>query len=414
MNNPKLTPREKDDVTIEEEGGVFERKIEHVPSSVQGKRRRDDYHSVDSQNKYRQHSDGSRFATTTTEQDALPVPFWKHINRGQIAFETRDVGCFSLLNRADDKECFDDKRYLRVYKYPLQTLNVNFDLKIGEADFVTEGQSKNINAMLWWLLQRKQDIYKNNRFTFDFLSWRGVLRLIMFSIFEKQSDWLLAVVKFKNAYFLCEYVTEKQLKEEENMTPEHRSFCYYGHKFEEYVTKNNLSTETLNPSKQFSGVFQSTIGSYRLLYGAEMDCVIEQSSSVTEHIELKVCAGKTLDDLPFRYNRKFAKWWIQCFLVGIKMMIIGLRDNNGIVNTVCPLDISSIERAAETWNRSSFFNFFLIFADFLRKHVITDYTHDYKDVVLFRFLPSLQKITVEQSSDSKYHFIPDWFSKEFL
>ena len=113
MNNPKVTPREKDDVVIEEEGGVFERKIEHIPSSAQGKRRQDDYHSVDSQNKYRQHSDGSRFATTATQPDALSVPFWKHINRGQITFETREVGCFSLLNRADDKECFDDKRYLR-------------------------------------------------------------------------------------------------------------------------------------------------------------------------------------------------------------------------------------------------------------------------------------------------------------
>lgn len=60
----------------------------------------------------------------------------------------------------------------------------------------------------------------------------------MFSIFEKNSDWLLAVIKFKNAYFLCEYVTDMQLKDEQNMTPEHRSFCYFGHKFEEYVTKS--------------------------------------------------------------------------------------------------------------------------------------------------------------------------------
>jgi len=38
------------------------------------------------------------------------------------------------------------------------------------------------------------------------------------------------------------------------------------------------------------------------LYGAEMDCVVEKPSSTTttEHIELKVCAGKSLDDLPFQ------------------------------------------------------------------------------------------------------------------
>ncbi|CAF4314262.1 unnamed protein product, partial [Rotaria sordida] len=107
----------------------------------------------------------------------------------------------------------------------------------------------------------------------------------------------------------------------------------------------NTSTESLNPSKQFAGVFQATIGSYRLLYGAEMDCVVEKSSSITEHIELKVCAGKSLDDLPFKHNRKFAKLWIQCFLVGIKTMVIGLRDNNGIVNSLARLNITDNEKA---------------------------------------------------------------------
>ncbi|UJR33888.1 hypothetical protein I4U23_021309 [Adineta vaga] len=364
MASTNVKSQEKEDVVLEEESGVIERRIDHISSSIQGKRPRYDQHSTEPPSKYRQHSNRNHIGMrTTVEQDVLSIPFWKHINRQQTFFQTREIGYFSLLNRADDKECFDDKRYLRVYKYPFQTLNVNFDLKIGEADFTTEGQT---------------------------------------------------VVKFKNAYFLCEYVTESQVKEEEKMTPEHRAFCYYGHKFEEYVTKNHLSTETLNPSKQFSGVFQSTIGSYRLLYGAEMDCIIEHSSSTTEHIELKVCAGKTLDDLPFRYNRKFAKWWIQCFLVGIKNMVIGLRDNNGIVNTLCPLDIAHIERSADTWNRPSFFNFFLLFINYLQEHVTTDYALDRKDVVLFRFNPSSQKITVEKSTDSKYHFIPDWFSKEFL
>ena len=64
--------------------------------------------------------------------------------------------------------------------------------------------------------------------------------MIMFSIYEKHSDWLLAVIKLKNAYFLCEYVTDKQIQDERNMTAEHRAFCYYGHKFEEYVTKSKL------------------------------------------------------------------------------------------------------------------------------------------------------------------------------
>jgi hypothetical protein len=63
---------------------------------------------------------------------------------------------------------------------------------------------------------------------------------------------------------------------------------------------DHVPTETINPLKQFTGVFQGTVGSFRLVYGAEMDCVVEKSSSTSEHIELKVCAGKSLNDLPFQ------------------------------------------------------------------------------------------------------------------
>ncbi|CAF2705172.1 unnamed protein product [Rotaria sp. Silwood2] len=416
MANAKIKSDEKDQLVIEEEVGVFQHTIKQISPSTTEKRKQTEDTHVGSPTKCMHHSDGSRFSKTQMENKSLSVPFWKNLNHRQSSFqfETHEIGSFSLLSRTNDKECFEDKRYRRVYKYPLQTLSVNFDLKVGESDFISEAQSKNIDAMLWWALQHKQDIFKNNQFTFDFLSWRGVLRLIMFSIYEKHSDWLLAVIKFKNAYFLCEFETEMQTKDEQNMTPEHRSFCYYGHKFEEYVTKNDTSTELLNPSKQFTGVFQATIGSYRLLYGAEMDCIVEKSSSVTEHIELKVCAGKSLNDLPFKHNRKFAKWWIQCFLVGIKTMVIGLRDNNGIVSNLAPLNIGDIEKATCTWTRQSFVNFFLLFAEFLKEHVTNEYSHDHKDVFLFHFLPSSQTITMTKSSDSKYHFLPDRFLNQFI
>lgn len=53
--------------------------------------------------------------------------------------------------------------FILVYKHPFRTLNVNFDLNVGESEFTSEGQSKNINAMLWWTLRHKKDVFKNNR-----------------------------------------------------------------------------------------------------------------------------------------------------------------------------------------------------------------------------------------------------------
>lgn len=50
-----------------------------------------------------------------------------------------------------------------VYKYPLRNLNVNFDLNVGLSEFVSQESNKSIDPMLWWTLQRKEEIFKNDR-----------------------------------------------------------------------------------------------------------------------------------------------------------------------------------------------------------------------------------------------------------
>lgn len=115
MAHAQVKPQEKDGLIIEEEGGVFQRTIQQISPSTQDKRKRDEETSVGSSSKYRHTSDGNRSATTMIEQDSLSVPFWKHLNNRQssIHFNTNEIGCFSLLTRGDEKECFEDNRYLR-------------------------------------------------------------------------------------------------------------------------------------------------------------------------------------------------------------------------------------------------------------------------------------------------------------
>lgn len=110
-------PQAKDDVIIEEEGGVFKRTIEQVTPRTSAKRPRDEQVPAESPSKFQHTTGGTRFAAAT-KQESLPVPFWKKLNHRHPAFQTREVGHFSLLNRDDDKECFDDKRYLRGNRAP--------------------------------------------------------------------------------------------------------------------------------------------------------------------------------------------------------------------------------------------------------------------------------------------------------
>lgn len=110
-----------EELIIEEESGTIKRTVEQVSPSQQEHRKRTHESSHESPSKYRQSSDGNRTAvtppttTTSAREHSLSVPFWKQLNGSHASSqcETRQIGCFSLLKRTDDKECFDDKRYLR-------------------------------------------------------------------------------------------------------------------------------------------------------------------------------------------------------------------------------------------------------------------------------------------------------------
>jgi hypothetical protein len=115
MANAK--PQEK---VIEEIGVIQRTTTQQISPS---KRKREEEIPTESSKKYMHTADNNRLATTTREQNSLRVPFWKDLNRRQSSseFHTNEIGSFSLLTRDDEKECFEDKRYLRskyFYLYP--------------------------------------------------------------------------------------------------------------------------------------------------------------------------------------------------------------------------------------------------------------------------------------------------------
>ena len=110
-----------EELTIEEESGTIKRTVEQISHLQKEHRKRTHENPHDPPSKYRQSSDGNRTAitppttTTAAREHSLSVPFWKQLNRRDASSQcgTRQIGFFSLLKRTDDKECFEDKRYLR-------------------------------------------------------------------------------------------------------------------------------------------------------------------------------------------------------------------------------------------------------------------------------------------------------------
>ena len=102
------------ELIIEEEAGTIELIVQKVSPPQNEKRKRLHESSHELPNKYRPTSDGSRVAPAPREA-SLPVPFWKQLNSTHASSQcqTRRIGHLSLLKRIDDKECFEDRRFLR-------------------------------------------------------------------------------------------------------------------------------------------------------------------------------------------------------------------------------------------------------------------------------------------------------------
>lgn len=112
----------------------------------------------------------------------------------------------------------------------------------------------------------------------DFVTFRGALRQIMCTPYERQNDCRLVATRLNGTIYLSRVDTEEQRLEREQMTRRHLDMCSWGFKFEQYCTTPapNMVPDTsgpVNESKEFACVFRCKLDGLHLLYGAEMDCM---------------------------------------------------------------------------------------------------------------------------------------------
>ena len=72
----------------------------------------------------------------------------------------------------------------------------------------------------------------------DFICWRGLLTKLLCTPYENREGWQIAVTKFNGTFYLCDFETEEKKEQLANRTMRDEEMTYWGHKFEQYVTKS--------------------------------------------------------------------------------------------------------------------------------------------------------------------------------
>lgn len=172
------------------------------------------------------------------------------------------------------------------------------------------------------------------------------MRAIMtsqFSPYEESTH--IAVILFKGTYYIWEFRPNEEIETELNNK---RSFC--GLRFEDFVSRG-INGEENEPSKsdqnnyadatKYYNVVRFNFDVFKMMVSGEVDCVFPGSSAangkmpkVDDFIEIKTSAP--LEDRydETRMNRNFrcgkiSAWFAQCILLGVKHVVVGIRDEEG-------------------------------------------------------------------------------------
>lgn len=128
----------------------------------------------------------------------------------------------------------------------------------------------------------------------------------------------------------------------------------------------------VNNHAQYCSIVRTGIGSTTLVLGGEVDAVWDTKPSTPgtpiNWVELKTSADIRSDRDMVNFERKLMKFWIQSFLLGVPKIIVGFRDQNGILVRIEEMETSTIPATVKrkgkgTWDGNMCINFTAAFLD---------------------------------------------------
>lgn len=262
------------------------------------------------------------------------------LSRKAIAFqEPCEISCYS---RVEGGEVYFDDRGLRLFKR-LVSEDVGADLNHGFESFVEKRDlgSEGFGDLLACI--RNTNIPLQN---IHFVTFRNNLNKILATAYLKE-PWKMGVHKRNGVVYLDVHKLPERPQSELD-----RRRCYWGYSFENLATENSQETDEdgrgIDANLEFCSVIKTKLGAHRIIMGAEMDCCDVTDSGRRFYVELKT--SRELDyGTEERYEReKLLKFWIQSFLAGVPYLVVGFRDDAGVLVRTERLKIKDITQRVKT------------------------------------------------------------------
>ncbi|PWW80342.1 RAI1-domain-containing protein [Tuber magnatum] len=202
----------------------------------------------------------------------------------------------------------------------------------------------------------------------DIITWRGMMTKFMTLPFDMRDGFEMNAIKFQDSIYIEENHSYK-LNSQSVPFPRQDLMTYWGYKFEEISTlpgnPSDFSRETIesrdrnivNNEEQFCSIVKTGFGDVRLIIGGEVDAVWDQNpppdplNKPPVYVELKTSKTPRRPHEHVNFERKMLRFWAQSFLLGIAKIVVGFRDNEGILEGLEEIETTSIPGIARRSGR---------------------------------------------------------------
>ncbi|XP_065193197.1 decapping and exoribonuclease protein-like [Sycon ciliatum] len=283
-----------------------------------------------------------------------------------------EIGCFSM----DDKRAiFMDRREARrCVEVPDGGLSsLAWDLNEGSADFQWRDEdnikAEGIKPLLEWIMANNTVLKEFPDTTF--VLKRGVMKDVLTTPYELEArypkEWRVKVCRFRNVIYLCKDVQFPKWDSFSSLSPRDQQTTHWGFRFESYCTAPITPEAELNSRPNdtagFHTVVYTQLAEHCFILAGEVDGELDRPGqsppSNSNYVEMKI--QRELAKPQHRetfHRRKLLNAWAQCYCSGVPNLLIGFRDDDGIVHSVKSYKTADLPRMCrDYWSDSGCLNF---------------------------------------------------------
>ncbi|KAG5671408.1 hypothetical protein PVAND_001606 [Polypedilum vanderplanki] len=319
------------------------------------------------------------------------------------------IGAYSIDQNRNYQDGLKNLKYLNIPE------EINFDLNQGlYIEKPSLHPRERIHQLTSFIMHNSKDVIKEKKVDADFVCFRGVLRYLLATPYNRRQAWEIDAVKYKRTIYMCLLPSQEQ--RQENL--EEKKFRQYGFKFESNLMADHPqrnpkgSTEPVFEGEEFNVVMSRSINGLKLIFGNEIDGVKSDHviTSVEElnHVPLVEVKSREIQNYEEHNFNKFKVllWYCQASVADITEIYIGMRNNEGIIENIKVVNLKDAMHVTP-WEISiceNFLNNFLQCVKYDMRNI-----DDANEVFRYSWNPNVQQHSIKLEKISYKDFLPEKF-----